>query len=502
MHFDAEDRGRAGADRGYGGANNVAPAAGAARPTGQVIKEGGSEAAAASKIWRLMKECLDRSFKGFTVPATLLHLTGTHHPGALVVSRSFVQNHEGRDFLVAWLKNQVRGVLGKVNPFIEQVTSVRKMVEMHAQYARDILSNQRHGLLAPDVPHQPAFPRYKGGGDDGSSLDTFTTALCGVLQCAVPAPTDNGLELDDRRTRIERWAADTLRVQVLGGWDAPLASLREVMGRVLDICSSNVTMETMHEDFNQERVKDVGMITEYFRASNEGGYRLERFYETYKARHQLSVEKLVKTLMQAVAAITPGELAQAFLSGDRPVWRRYVPSRTMDLTAAACLDDAGKLKSQEELGVPDYVFEQLSSLADATPVTLRRALEELDVRGDDLCHCLVFELLVTAIVKQQAVAVVMMDEGSVMHHYVFRPELCIPRLGDGAAEVCWLGKVGASPIDVIAVLDNRYYRLSGQAMHEEGHIAADLEPWTGYDVEALAKLLEDDDDLNYFFADE
>jgi energy-coupling factor transporter ATP-binding protein EcfA2 len=472
----------------------------------QVIKEGGSEAAAAAKIVRLMRECLDRSFKGFTVPATLLHLTGPHHPGALVSSGALVQNHEGRDSLMTWLKDQVKGVLGKVNPFLEQVTSARAMVELHAQYASAILGNRRVGLVAPEVPRQPGFPRYNvdGEDDDVSDFNKFFKALGGGIDCEVPAHPHEGLVDDDGgRTQIEAWASNTMHVKVVGGWNAPFTSLREVMGHILDICSSEVTVEMMHEDFDQQRVKDVGAITEYFRACKEGGDRLQRFYEAYKARNQLSVEKLVKTLMHAVAAITPGELARAFWSGDRPVWRRYIPSSTVDLTAAACLDDGGELKSRRELGVPDYVFEHLSSLEDASPTTLRRALEELEVRGDDLCHCLVFELLVTAIVKQRAIAVVIMDKASGMQHHVFRPELRVPRWGNGggADEVCCLGKVGASPVDVIAVLNNQYYLLSGQAMYDDANATfpTNVSIDNDYDVEQLTKILEDDGDLNFLF---
>jgi len=467
-----------------------------------LVIKGASEEAAASKIFKMMKECLDRSFKGFTIQATLLHLVGANHPGAYVVDENIMQRYDGRDFLIAWLKNQIGGVLSKVDPFVKQVTSARKMLELYLQYARVILSNRRRGLVRPDEVHRPAFHRYDDTG--AGSLEATFAALRNQITLETVGATSN------HQMQIQAWAAATLHLEILAGWNRDFGSLRNAVAHLLDIHSASVTIEKMHEDFNEQRVTDVSAIMEYFRAKHEGGEQLTRFYEAYKDQHQTSVDKLVKTLMMAVAAITPADLAHAFNLKGRSVWRHYIPSSAMDLTVAACLDEAGRLKSQAELGVPDYVFECLSSTVDMSPTALRRVLEQLDVRGDDLCSCFFFELQVTAIVKQQAIALVVVDQDSSLQYHVFRPELCVTRLGIGTSDMetlSWSPGTDGVPIDVIAVFDGHCHILSGY--YKDGHAlpreldldALDLEV-SEYDASELARIFEQDADFDSFFNDD
>ena len=419
----------------------------------QLIKDA-SEEGAALKIVKMMKEVLDRSFKGFTIPAVLLHLTGPHHPGAYVVSDSPLQRHDGRDFLATWLKEQAQGLLGTVGPYVKHATSHRKLLEFYVQHASAILSPHRGGLVPAHSPHFPAFPTYTLF-NRGSFCGT-REALQGLLM-GHGAP----IHYDDGRERITEWAAQTLCLDIVGGWDRPFASLREVLAHILGIHSAAVTVEAMDLAFAQRRVKDVDTLHEYYAAKAEGEQRFHAFYEAYKAKCETPVARLVKTLMQAVAAITPGALASTFLS-DRPVWRRYVPSTALDLTATACLDEVGQLKDQEALGTPDYVYNYLCSLPDTSPATLRRALEELEPVGEDLGACLVFELLVAAVIKKQAIPLVVSNVTLQLH--VFRPMLRVEgSSGQVEAEEIYFGPSteSAEPMDVIAVWNNEYYLLTG-----------------------------------------
>lgn len=458
----------------------------------QLIKDA-SEEGAALKIVKMIKEALDRSFKGFTIPAALLHLTGAHHPGAYVVSDSLLQRHDGRDFLVAWLKEQAQGLLGTVGPYVKQATSHRKLLEFYVQHASSILSPHRRGLVPADAPRSPAFPAYTLY-EEGS--------LYGTRQGLLDVLSTGGATYLDGRERITEWAARKLHLDIDGGWDRPFASLREVLAQILGIHPATVTVEAMDLAFAERRVKDVDAIHEYYAAKALGGTRFHDFYEAYKAQHETPVAPLVKTLMQAVAAITPGALASTFLS-DRPLWRRYVPSTTLDLTVTACLDEMGRLKEQEVLGTPDYVYNYLRSLPDPSTATLRRALEELETEGEDLVSCLVFELLVAALIKKQAIALVVYN-GTLQHH-VFRPQLRVDVDGgaegqveggaEAMAEEFYFGPRGyhhtMEPIDVIAVWNNQYYLLTGVCKQDDDSMGLGL--LLDADLELLARVLEEDE---------
>lgn len=353
---------------------------------------------------------LERSFDQFVFKSVIDFVERGWHPSKNVLREGTLQTSY-RNKAASPIQKDMEALAQMTKTLVREQLLSTCWVEQVAEFVRTIMHFRRKGVRQND--HKP-FGRHTKY-DHVTDLEAWKEAL--APQMRLPEESSSSTEEDkayvkDRMTDIveERHG---IAIQ-----DADLVLSFKTLRQLVAHSVGFGGLVTLPKD---EYLRSIHTPEELEDIRPE---RLQKKYSDYlKVQQGFVVDRVVKAMGMAIAYMLPTDAADLF-PGEVHAGLHYVPTtRGVLLNAHNCFGPNGVLKGQDELGVPDDLYEDLQK-CNHDSARVRRALEAYESIQENLVVCLVFELAMAAVAKGRDIAAFILDdEAQTVHEYVFEPSL-------------------------------------------------------------------------------